>query len=44
MIDKITAQYSLMTFFLILTIIPIALDLILFALHPMIKKLIHGVK
>jgi len=44
MIDKISAQYSLMTFFLIFTIIPIVLGLILFALHPVIKKLMHGVK
>lgn len=44
MIDQITAQYNLMTFFLIFTVIPITLGVIMFALHPLIKKWMHGVK
>ena len=44
MIDKITAQYSLSVFFLIFTIVPIAAGLIMMALHPLIKRMMHGVK
>lgn len=44
MIDKITAEYSMSSFFLIFTIVPIALGLIALALNPVIKKLMHGVK
>lgn len=43
-IDAITAKYSLSTFFLIFTFVPIAAGLILWALHPLIKKMMHGVK
>ncbi len=43
-IEKITAEYSLTTFFLIFTIIPIALGILVSALHPLIKKLMHGVE
>jgi POT family proton-dependent oligopeptide transporter len=43
-IEKITAEYSLSTFFLIFTIIPIGLGLISLLLHPLLKKLMHGVK
>jgi POT family proton-dependent oligopeptide transporter len=43
MIDEITAQYSMSTFFLIFTIIPIALGLLIMALTPLMKKLMHGV-
>jgi len=44
MIDKITAQYDMSTFFLILTLVPIAAGLILMALTPVMKKLMHGVR
>ena len=43
-IDKITQQYSLSGFFLIFTIIPIALGFISLILHPIIKKSMHGIK
>jgi len=44
MIDEITAQYSMSTFFLIFTLIPIGLGLFIMLLTPFIKKLMHGVK
>lgn len=44
MIEKISAEYSLSTFFLIFTIVPVALGLLIAALNPVIKKLMHGVK
>lgn len=44
MIDKITAEYDMSTFFLIFTIVPIIAGLILMALTPMLKKLMHGVR
>lgn len=44
MIDKITEQYSMSTFFLIFTFIPIGLGLFIMLLTPLIKKLMHGVK
>tara|TARA_B100000965_G_scaffold96755_1_gene79090 strand:+ start:5939 stop:7684 length:1746 start_codon:yes stop_codon:yes gene_type:complete len=43
-IENITQEYSLSGFFLIFTIIPIALGLISLLLHPLIKKSMHGVK
>lgn len=43
-IDKITNESGLSYFFLIFTIIPVVLGLISFALHPILKKLMHGVK
>lgn len=43
-IDNITQQYSLSVFFLIFTIVPAAAGLIVMALNPLIKKLMHGVK
>ncbi|MFP9116174.1 peptide MFS transporter [Flavobacterium sp. RNTU_13] len=43
MIDEITAQYSMTTFFLIFTIIPVVLGLIIMALTPLLKRLMHGV-
>ena len=43
-IDKITQEYSLSGFFLIFTIIPIALGFISLLLHPIIKKSMHGIK
>lgn len=44
MIDQITEQYSLATFFLIFTLIPIGGGLILMLLNPILKKLMHGVR
>ena len=43
-IEKITEQYSLSVFFLIFTIVPVAAGLIVIALNPVLKKLMHGVK
>ena len=44
MIDKITEQYSLSTFFLIFTLVPIGVGLISVLLNPILKKLMHGVR
>lgn len=44
MIDKITEEYSLSTFFLIFTIVPIVFALIAVILNPILKKLMHGVR
>lgn len=44
MIDKISNEYSLGTFFLIFTIIPIAAGLISILLNPLLKKLMHGIR
>lgn len=43
-IDKITNESGLSYFFLIFTIVPIVLGLISFALHPVLKRLMHGVR
>ncbi|MBC8034082.1 MAG: peptide MFS transporter [Chitinophagaceae bacterium] len=44
MINEISAKYSLSTFFLIFTLVPIGLGLLVVILHPLLKKLMHGVK
>jgi len=44
MIDKISEEYSLSSFFLIFTIIPIAVGFVSILLNPVLKKLMHGVK
>ena len=44
MIDKITAEYSLSTFFLIFTLVPIGLGVLVMLLNPILKKLMHGVR
>lgn len=44
MIDEITSKYSMTTFFLIFTFIPIGLGLFIMMLTPVLKKLMHGVK
>ena len=44
MIDEITSKYSMTTFFLIFTFIPIGLGLIIMMLTPLMKRLMHGVK
>ena len=43
-IEKISQESGLSYFFLIFTIVPIALGLVSFALHPLLKKLVHGVR
>lgn len=43
-IEKITAEYSLSFFFLIFTVVPIGAGLLVSILHPVLKKLMHGVR
>jgi len=43
-IENITEEYSLSTFFLIFTIVPLVAGLLVMALNPVLKKLMHGVK
>lgn len=42
-IENITREYSLSTFFLIFTIVPMVAGLIVMLLNPILKKLMHGV-
>ncbi len=44
MIDKISEEYSISSFFLIFTFIPIAVGFVSILLNPVLKKLMHGVK
>jgi len=44
MIDTITSEYSMSTFFLIFTFVPILAGLIIMGLTPVVKKLMHGVR
>ncbi len=44
LIESISLRYSLSTFFLIFTIIPVGLGIIMILLSPLMKKLMHGVK
>ena len=44
MIDSITAEYSMSTFFLIFTIVPVLAGLVAISLTPIVKKLMHGVR
>ena len=44
MIDKISEEYSLSTFFLIFTIVPVGVGFVSILLNPVLKKLMHGVK
>jgi len=43
MIDEITAKYSMTTFFLIFTLVPITAGFLVIMLTPIIKKLMHGI-
>jgi proton-dependent oligopeptide transporter, POT family len=43
MIDKITEQYNMSTFFLIFTAVPFAAAILIALCHPLLKKLMHGV-
>jgi len=44
MIDKISEEYSMGTFFLIFTLIPIGVGFISILLNPLLKRLMHGVR
>lgn len=44
MIDQISKEYSMSTFFLIFTIFPIVFGVLAIILSPVLKKLMHGVK
>ncbi len=43
-IEKITEEYSLTYFFLIFTIVPAIAGVLVMLLHPLLKRLMHGVK
>ncbi|MEC4112549.1 peptide MFS transporter [Myroides pelagicus] len=43
-IEVITEKYSLSVFFLIFTVVPIIAGILVIALNPVLKKLMHGVK
>ena len=43
-IDIIVEKYSMSTFFLIFTLIPISAGLILVLINPLMKKLMHGIR
>ncbi|MEM9935938.1 MAG: MFS transporter, partial [Bacteroidota bacterium] len=43
-IDKISATYSISGFFLIFTLVPVAAGLVMFALNPLLKRMMHGVE
>lgn len=44
MIDKISEEYSLGTFFLIFAVVPIAVGFVSMVLNPVLKRLMHGVR
>lgn len=44
MIEEVTKEYNLMTFFLIFTIIPIGAGVLVGLLNPLLKKLMHGIR
>ncbi len=44
MIDKISEEYSLGTFFLIFALVPAAVGFFSIVLNPLLKKLMHGVR
>lgn len=44
MIQEVQKNYNMSTFFLIFTIVPIAAGILVALLHPVIKRLMHGVK
>lgn len=44
MIDQITEQYSLSTFFMLFFFIPAGAGVLVMLLNPLLKKLMHGVK
>lgn len=44
MVDEISEKYSIGTFFLIFTLVPIVMGIIAMLFSPLMKKLMHGVK
>lgn len=44
MIDKISEEHSIGTFFLIFTIVPISMGFLAMLVSPIMKKLMHGIK
>lgn len=44
MVDQIQEEYSLSTFFLIFTIVPLVAGIVVILLNPLMKKLMHGVR
>ncbi|MCK0130261.1 peptide MFS transporter [Flavobacteriaceae bacterium F08102] len=44
MIDGITEKYSLSTFFLIFTLVPIGFGVLAIIFNPLLKKLMHGIR
>jgi proton-dependent oligopeptide transporter, POT family len=42
-IDEFTASYSMTSFFLVFTFIPIGLGLVIMVLSPLLKKLMHNI-
>ncbi len=44
MIEGITKEYDMSTFFLIFTIVPVVAGLVVMSLNPVLKKLMHGVR
>ena len=44
MIDKISEEYSMSTFFLIFTLIPIGAGVVSIVFNPLLKRLMHGVR
>ncbi|WP_298499515.1 peptide MFS transporter [uncultured Algibacter sp.] len=44
MIDKISEEHSLSTFFLIFTLVPAGVGVVSILLNPILKKLMHGVR
>jgi len=44
MIDQVTEEYNLSTFFLIFTFVPVGMGVIAVIASPLVKKLMHGVK
>jgi POT family proton-dependent oligopeptide transporter len=43
-IENITKEYSLSTFFLIFTVVPMVAGVLVMLLHPLLKKLMHSVR
>ncbi len=43
-IENITKAYSLSTFFLIFTIVPLVAGIVILVLNPLLKRLMHGVR
>ncbi len=44
MIESVTSEYDMTTFFLIFTIVPIGAGVLVGLLNPLLKKLMHGIR